>query len=304
MQTGIVKKLTYSVLFLYFLVGMGCSPFQKFSLDPSSEEFYETVRLIMSKEEKDIFLHLPDKDSREEFIADFWVKRDPDPNTEENEFKQAFFRRVEYANKYFIEGIPGWKTDRGRIYIYLGPPDRVVERPFLVRSNIRGLIIWGYYKYRLGIEFVDRIGNGCYKINQSSGAIGGLLWAIDAAKFGLPLEDDRASKKKAIDFDLTYDKANKEIVLKLPVSSLVMKEEESLLKADLNFEFFIYGEKSPQKNRFKEARSIEMEEEEILNLDDVEFRFPYDLTSGKYYIDVIIVGSGDLKVRRIFKIKV
>ena len=59
-------------------------------LDPESAKFYQSARLIMTKEETKIFKHLPDADSRKEFIADFWLKRDPDPDTPDNEFRTEF----------------------------------------------------------------------------------------------------------------------------------------------------------------------------------------------------------------------
>ena len=106
---------------LLILEMIGCAPFKKIVFDPESREFFEKAQLIMTKQEKKIFEHLPDKESREDFIQEFWAKRDPEPYTEENEFKQDFLKRIDYANKYFKEGIPGWKTDRGRIYIIFGP---------------------------------------------------------------------------------------------------------------------------------------------------------------------------------------
>ena len=85
--------------FALLVLGMiSCGLSREIELDPVSLDFYETAQLIMTKQEKEIFKHLPDQESREEFISDFWAKRDPDPATEENEFKEEFFRRIEYAN--------------------------------------------------------------------------------------------------------------------------------------------------------------------------------------------------------------
>ena len=64
-------------------------------------------------------------EEREQFIEQFWLRRDPTPDTEENEFKEEHYRRIAYANEHFASGIPGWKTDRGRIYITFGPPDEI-----------------------------------------------------------------------------------------------------------------------------------------------------------------------------------
>ena len=116
----------FRILFFLTILALSlgcCGTRERVTLDPESKNFYDYTRLIMTKQEKEIFLLLPDKESRMEFIQDFWDKRDPDPQTEENEFQEEFYQRIEYVNKRFREGIPGWKTDRGRIYIYLGPPD-------------------------------------------------------------------------------------------------------------------------------------------------------------------------------------
>jgi GWxTD domain-containing protein len=154
------KNISFLVLpFLTILVlGLvSCSGSeQKITLDPESRDFYTYAQLIMTKVEKNIFNHLPDKEARKEFMADFWVKRDPDPDTKENEFKDEFYRRIEYANKRFREGTPGWKTDRGRIYIYLGPPDKFEETFTHSGIDSRGEIVKGP-KLILSVRSRDRV---------------------------------------------------------------------------------------------------------------------------------------------------
>src|SRR4051812_13567518 len=75
------------------------------------------VDLILTQSEREAWKKLETNDEREKFIEDFWRSRDPDPDTEENEFKQEFFERIAYANEHFSSGKPGRLTDRGRIYI-------------------------------------------------------------------------------------------------------------------------------------------------------------------------------------------
>jgi GWxTD domain-containing protein len=273
-------------------------------LDPESKDFYEYARLIMTKQEKEVFRLLPDKESRKEFVQDFWDKRDPDPETEENEFEEEFYQRIEYANKHFIEGIPGWKSDRGRIYIYLGPPDKIEQRPFINDPNVKGLIWWGYYKYRLGIEFVDRRGDGQYVLNRQSGAAGGLLDVIERAKFGQIFEDRGTMGKVFSEFNVSYIPETKEIAVSLPLESLSFEAEGNRLRADFAFEFFIYSKKKPEKDRFTREKSFETTEEEALELDDVVLTFPYELGHGEYYFDVVMIVKPRIgKVRKIFKIK-
>jgi GWxTD domain-containing protein len=68
-------------------------------------------------------MQLSNDEERDNFIEQFWQRRDPTPDTEENEYKEEHYRRIAYANEHFAAGIPGWKTDRGRIYIVYGPAD-------------------------------------------------------------------------------------------------------------------------------------------------------------------------------------
>jgi GWxTD domain-containing protein len=83
----------------------------------------EEVRWIISDEERTAFKRLQTDDEKQAFIEQFWLRRDPTPDTEENEFKEEHYRRIAWANDRFASGVPGWKTDRGRIYIMYGPPD-------------------------------------------------------------------------------------------------------------------------------------------------------------------------------------
>ncbi|HUI80795.1 MAG TPA: GWxTD domain-containing protein [Bryobacteraceae bacterium] len=89
----------------------------------------EDVAYIITDEERTTFKRLQTDDEREQFIEQFWLRRDPTPDTVENEFKEEHYRRIQYANDHFASGIPGWKTDRGRIYITFGPPDERDEHP-------------------------------------------------------------------------------------------------------------------------------------------------------------------------------
>jgi len=91
------------------------SPYKKWMEGP--------ISYIITPEERAAFKKLTTDDEREQFIEAFWERRNPNPGSPENEFKEEFYRRIAYANEHFASGIPGWRTDRGRIYIMYGPPD-------------------------------------------------------------------------------------------------------------------------------------------------------------------------------------
>ena len=96
---------------------------------PYKKWLNEDVVYIITDEEKTAFKRLATDEEREQFIEQFWLRRDPTPDTEENEFKEEHYRRIAYSNDHYASGIPGWKTDRGRIYIVYGPPDEIESHP-------------------------------------------------------------------------------------------------------------------------------------------------------------------------------
>jgi len=116
----------------------------------------EEVTWIISQAEREAFKSLQDDDSRADFVREFWNRRDPTPSTVRNEYKEAHYRRLLYVNEVFREGMPGWRTDRGRVYILHGPPDS--ESFFRSRSTISPLrevqhternpntIVWIYHQ--------------------------------------------------------------------------------------------------------------------------------------------------------------
>src|SRR5262249_43965261 len=89
----------------------------------------EDARWIITDEERAAFNQLKNEEEKDQFIEQFWLRRDPTPDTPENEYKEEHYRRIAYANEHFAAGIPGWKTDRGRMYIMYGPPDSTDSHP-------------------------------------------------------------------------------------------------------------------------------------------------------------------------------
>jgi GWxTD domain-containing protein len=142
----------------------------------------EDVVYIISPEERSAFLHLATNEEREQFIEQFWQRRNPDPDSADNTFKEEHYRRIAYANEHFSSGIPGWKADRGRIYIMWGPADEIQSHPsggsYDRPSSEGGGETSTYpfedwrYRYLEGIgenvelEFVDPTMSGEYKLTM------------------------------------------------------------------------------------------------------------------------------------------
>src|SRR5271154_3214788 len=89
----------------------------------------EDVVYIISPEERSAFLHLATNEEREQFIEQFWQRRNPDPDSADNTFKEEHYRRIAYVNEHFSSGIPGWRPDHGQIYIMWGPADEIDSHP-------------------------------------------------------------------------------------------------------------------------------------------------------------------------------
>lgn len=89
----------------------------------------EDVRWIITDQEKKAFLSLSNDEERDAFIENFWRRRNPNPDSPENEFREEHYRRIAYANEHYAAGKPGWMTDRGHIYIAFGPPDSTDSHP-------------------------------------------------------------------------------------------------------------------------------------------------------------------------------
>jgi GWxTD domain-containing protein len=170
----------------------------------------EDVRWIITDEERNTFKALKNDDEREQFIEQFWLRRDPDPDTDANEYREEYYQRIAYANEHFSSGIPGWKTDRGRIYIMFGPPDEKESHPSggsYDRPSYEGggttstypFETW-WYRYIEGvgsdveIEFVDPTGSGEYRIARSPDEKDALLYVPNA---GLTLSEQLGLTSKA-----------------------------------------------------------------------------------------------------------
>lgn len=109
--------------------------------------------------------HIEDASNEEEKIKrylEYWKKKDPSPNTEENEIFNEYYRRIAYANEKFSHYTEGWKTDRGLVFITLGPPSNVDRHPF--EYDTKPYEVWDYYDLNRSFVFVDETGFGDYRL--------------------------------------------------------------------------------------------------------------------------------------------
>jgi GWxTD domain-containing protein len=187
-----MRILYFFLLALLICFFLTCASYEivESPIDQNSEKFLDLIRYIVTPQEEKIFREMPPED-RHEFVAEFWKRRDPDLETADNEFRDIYYTRIARANKAFAKGIPGWMTDRGRIYVLLGPPTDVIKKSMGdatldLQKGLRELStdmleqgtrterpteIWVYNQYPdyfsgpLRLVFVDYYGTGDYKLN-------------------------------------------------------------------------------------------------------------------------------------------
>ena len=170
----------------------------------------EDVVYIITPEEREAFKQLSNDEERDNFIEAFWQRRDPTPDTEENEYKEEHYRRIAYANEHFAAGVPGWRTDRGHMYIVFGPPDEIedhpsggtYERPMDEGGGETSTFPFADWRYRyiegIGqeviIEFVDTCMCGEYHMTMDRSEKDALLYTPNA---GLTLWEQMGMANKA-----------------------------------------------------------------------------------------------------------
>jgi GWxTD domain-containing protein len=170
----------------------------------------DDVHYIITNEERSVFKSLKNDEERESFIEQFWIRRNPDPNSSYNSFKEEHYRRIAYANEHFASGVPGWRTDRGRIYIMHGKPDDIethptggtYDRPINEGGGTTTTFPFEKWWYRhldgvgegVEIEFVDASMSGEYRLAMDPGEKDSLMNVPNA---GLTLAEEMGQSTKA-----------------------------------------------------------------------------------------------------------
>src|SRR5882762_2969251 len=175
----------------------------------------EDVVYIISPSERTAFLQLSTSEEREQFIEQFWLRRSSNPDLPENDFKEEHYRRIAYANEHYASGIPGWKTDRGRMYIMWGPADEVeshptggtYDRPMDEGGGSTSTYPWETWRWRylegigenIIMEFVDPTSSGEYRLTMDPSEKDALLHVPGAGlteleQMGMASKTDRFTR--------------------------------------------------------------------------------------------------------------
>ena len=293
-KTGFVLILVLSAALLF----QSCSTYSRArNLDPVSREFYTRVKYIITLKEKDIFLNLT-PDDRPAFIKEFWDKRDPDPTTEVNEFKEEYFGRIEAANQLFKQGsTPGWLQERGRVYITLGPPDHREQFP-------RGMSFYGFpteiwYYGWFPIIFVDENWTGNYRLDPISAQ---QINEINRAQVDLrpKVELDQIILDYKVDVDKS-DEGDALFMIKIPYRNIWMAEREDRLETTLDVLTVVSSRDGEEIWRNQKLFTVSVPQDELVEFLGKEYRLEFSakIQPGRYTLVVEIQNmTGEKRVRK------
>jgi len=302
-------------------------------MDPESEAFYQEAHFLFTRHEKKVFDGLVSPEARKRFIQYFWDIRNPNPYAGENEFKLVMDERFAYVGSYLKEGnVPGWKTDRGRIYMLLGPPDFVDAQTVFNDPNVHGYMFWAYGQQAffetdirndgLYILFVDNDGHGRYYITMEDIAvniggeykyIGGtnlrLLDEAEEMKYKHIKKKGELFEKNNLAYQLTYDENKKSFHIVIQPRNVIFDEKAGtgMMTAKFKIDMVIY-EGNENFFKYTEVKTIDVKKEELLAREDqtpsaspLQLDIPLKLKQGRITVDVFISDLlGDAGHRNVF----
>lgn len=309
--------LGFSLIGFFLLTSINSCHYYRLEkkLDPEDAEFLSQVRYIITKQEEHLFLDMP-KEERKKFIEEFWKRRDPDPTTEENEFKMEYYNRIERANELFVsEGRPGWLTDRGRIYILFGPPMERMTYPMGYGPDGPCQEIWYYGGFP--VVFLDEFCNGTYRLvtyDLTPLRSINLMYMHELSMAQSKFQQTIRGDARIFDFDWQVKKQVKEdgtvegkILVDIPYTSFWFKQdEEEKLRTSVHLRVELRDAQAKIVWEHEESFPVITTEEELKNFRGQEFEIemPFFLSSeqtqnlrekpGKIYAILKEETSGDL----------
>ncbi len=269
------------LLISWIIVSVGSCRYYKIEqkLDPINKDWLSRVRYIITKEEQHTFLDLPDEE-KEQFKEDFWKRRDPDPNTEENEFQLEYFNRMDRADELFIsEGKPGWMTDRGRIFILFGPPLDRITYPMGYDASSRCQEVWYYGDFP--VVFVDNTCTGTYRLvtyDLSSLRSLNLMYMHELNRAQASAQQTIRGRVEKIDFDWDVDKTvdtpdriEGTLLVKIPYGNIWFTEEGGKLVTTLDLRLELKDSEDTIVWEYENSYRVETDEGDLEDLKGKEY---------------------------------
>jgi len=291
-----MKKLRWGLLAVFLMQALvSCSMAGRAvsSLPPADKQFLSEVRYIITKNEKKIFPSLGETE-RKQFIEDFWKKRDPSPSTDENEYREEYYNRIDQANRLFREGSSGWLTDRGRAYILLGDPERRNTYPSGYTFYDRPMEIW-YYKY-FTIVFIDYTFTGIYKLEPLSVQ---QIGVITSSQMRLKPEV-LVSKRVVFDFELKIENTAADevkLIIVVPYEKLNMIQkpgQTATIETALKIDVLVSGPHDETILQKQEIHPVSLQATALDKLSkNLNIGLPLKLKPGKYSALVTLENATD-----------
>jgi GWxTD domain-containing protein len=326
------------VVFLLLLFIFSCKGFTIVSEETLKDWIKGPVKAIALPSEEKLLKSLKTDEERKRFIQVFWRRRDPNPETPENEFKQEFEKRVEYANLHFLErGLKGWETARGQIYIILGPP--VEKRREMVITGKRPAILWYYQEppppFYNPLIFIDLKEKGVYYLLKNIPEVSGLVSPVDEAREEGEIIPGwyqpmivKINEKRIINKNLNYDLPGQSVEgsfseVLFPFSYRVTFEEDAdgktrvMVRVEIAYGHLIYYEEKGKLRSLlrlrctlysdeglffekEETRSLSLTKEELLkrNKEPVRIDLSFASPPGHYRLEMLIIDERSGKESR------
>ena len=277
---------------LIFLLSCSAGRMPK-NLAPEEQEFLSSVRYIISGQEKKAFLALPPSE-RSLFIDEFWKERDLDPSTEINEYKTEYLKRIAEAKHLFSEGgTSGWLTDRGRIYILLGPPEQRETYPRGYSFYSQPSEVWHYGFYEL--YFVDSRWNGNFELVPESAR---MMAEINSAQTQLRSQQTVGQSKAIADFNVDVRKTSDRerlIVVSIPYKDIWLSAEGKEFKTSLELTWEVYDAADKKIQEGKKTSPLALTQEQLKELSGKELtiEIPLDLGPGDFQVALTLKNLTD-----------
>jgi GWxTD domain-containing protein len=295
--------LAVIIVLMFVTVNHNIANSRSTKMSPEHQEFYNYAQYFFTKNERKIFRHLTTDEARERFINNFWEIRDPNPYTDVNEFKLEIEGRYEYVCKYLKEGpIPGWKTDRGRIYILLGPPSEWAEDHY----NRGNVLQWYYNEYNVYIRFYDLRGTGIYQMDLTTVSLA-LLDVLDNKRYFIVNKEGKLNWQ-ILDFEFSYLPKAKEVRIEIDAKKLNFEtdpEDSDTMIAKIKVNLVVYPtDKTDDFKTYSQIKAVKVKKEKLLEKKaTISASFPFELPQGKMEIDANVSDVfGDAVYRKFIKI--
>ena len=325
-------------IMLTTLTNSSCSPQNVgLKMDPEGETFYQEAHFLFTRHEQKIFNSLVSPEARKRFIQYFWDIRNPNPYADENEFKLLMDERFDYVKAYLKEGnTPGWKTDRGRIYMLLGPPDYVDSQIVFNNPNVHGYVVWAYGEQAffendlrnegVYILFLDSDGHGRYYITLEDIAvnsmgdykyIGGtnlrLLDEAEEMKYKHIRKKGESFEKNNLGFQFTFDQNTESFHMAINPKNITFDENTNtgIMTAKFKIDLVIY-EGQDNFSKQTEIKTIEIKKDDLLSQKNqktsdspLQLDIPVKLKKGQVTVDVFVSDLlGDAAHRNLYTFKI